>query len=37
MLGERDVVETILYVLGQPRNVAIRSLVIERARTEFLG
>ena len=37
MLGERDVVEAILYVLGQPRNVAIRSLVIERARTEFLG
>lgn len=37
MLGELDVVEAILYVLGQPRNVAIRSLVIERARTEFLG
>lgn len=37
MLGERDVVEAILYVLGQPRNVAIRSLMIERARTEFLG
>jgi NAD(P)-dependent dehydrogenase (short-subunit alcohol dehydrogenase family) len=36
-LSDRNVVEAILYVLGQPRNVAIRSLVIERARTEFLS
>ena len=36
-LSDRDVVESILFVLGQPRNVAIRSLVIERARTEFLS
>lgn len=37
MLSDRDVVEAILYVLTQPRNVAIRSLVIERARTDFLS
>jgi short-subunit dehydrogenase len=37
MLTDRDVVETILFVLAQPRNVAIRSLVIERARTDFLS
>jgi NAD(P)-dependent dehydrogenase (short-subunit alcohol dehydrogenase family) len=36
-LSDRDVVEAILYVLDQPRNVAIRSLVIERAETEFLS
>lgn len=36
-LTDRNVVEAILYVLGQPRNVAIRSLVIERTRTEFLS
>jgi hypothetical protein len=30
------VVEAILFVLAQLRNVAIRSLVIERARTDFL-
>ena len=35
-LTDRDVVETILFVLGQPPNVAIRSLVIERQQTEFL-
>ena len=37
MLTDRDVVEAILFVLAQPRNVAIRSLVIERARTDFLS
>lgn len=37
MLSDRDVVEAILYILGQPRNVAIRSLVIERAQTDFLS
>lgn len=37
MLGNRDVVEAILYVLGQPRNVAVRSLVVERAVTVFLS
>ncbi|KKB11192.1 hypothetical protein VE25_13955 [Devosia geojensis] len=37
MLSDRNVVEAILYILKQPSNVAIRSLVIERARTEFLG
>lgn len=37
MLTDRDVVEAILYVLGQPRNVAVRSLVIERAVTDFLS
>lgn len=36
-LTDRDVVEAILFVLGQPRNVAIRSLVIERQQTEFLS
>ena len=36
MLTDRDVVEAILFVLGQPRNVAVRSLVIERAVTDFL-
>jgi NAD(P)-dependent dehydrogenase (short-subunit alcohol dehydrogenase family) len=36
-LSDRDVVEAILFVVGQPRNVAIRSLVIERAQTEFLS
>jgi len=36
-LTDRDVVEAILYVLSQPRNVAIRSLVIERQQTEFLS
>lgn len=36
-LSDKDVVESILFVLSQPRNVAIRSLVIERARTEFLS
>ena len=36
-LSDRDVVEAILYILDQPRNVAIRSLVIERAETEFLS
>jgi NAD(P)-dependent dehydrogenase (short-subunit alcohol dehydrogenase family) len=36
-LSDRNVVEAILYVLDQPANVAIRSLVIERARTEFLS
>lgn len=36
-LTDRDVVETILFVLAQPHNVAIRSLVIERAKTEFLS
>lgn len=37
MLSDRNVVEAILYVLDQPANVAIRSLVIERARTDFLS
>lgn len=37
MLSDRNVVEAILYILDQPANVAIRSLVIERARTDFLG
>jgi short-subunit dehydrogenase len=37
MLSDRNVVEAILYVLEQPPNMAIRSLVIERARTDFLG
>lgn len=37
VLSDRDVVEAILFVLGQPRNVAIRSLVIERAQTDFLS
>ena len=36
MLSDRDVVDAILFVLAQPHNVAIRSLVIERARTDFL-
>lgn len=36
-LSDRDVVEAILFVLDQPRNVAIRSLVIERSRTDFLN
>ena len=36
-LTDLNVVEAILYVLGQPPNVAIRSLVIERAQTEFLS
>ncbi|WP_332702367.1 SDR family oxidoreductase [Devosia sp.] len=36
MLSDRNVVEAILYVLDQPANVAIRSLVIERAQTDFL-
>lgn len=36
-LSDRDVVEAILFILAQPRNVAIRSLVIERARTDFLS
>lgn len=36
-LSDKDVVESILFVLGQSRNVAIRSLVIERARSEFLS
>lgn len=35
-LTDREVVEAILFVLAQPRNTAIRSLVIERAQTEFL-
>ena len=37
MLSDRNVVEAILYILSQPANVAIRSLVIERARTDFLS
>lgn len=37
MLSDRNVVEAVLYILDQPPNVAIRSLVIERARTDFLG
>lgn len=37
MLSDRDVVDAILFVLSQPRNVAIRSLVIERARSDFLS
>lgn len=37
MLSDRNVVEAILYVLDQPANVAIRSLVIERAQTDFLS
>jgi short-subunit dehydrogenase len=37
MLSDRNVVEAILYILSQPANVAIRSLVIERARTGFLS
>lgn len=36
-LTDRDVVEAILFVLAQPANVAIRSLVIERQKTEFLS
>lgn len=36
-LTDRNVVEAILYVLDQPDNVSIRSLVIERTRTEFLS
>ena len=37
MLCNRNVVEAILYVLSAPDNVAIRSLVIERAKTDFLA
>jgi short-subunit dehydrogenase len=37
MLSDRNVVEAILYILSQPPNVAVRSLVIERARTDFLS
>lgn len=37
MLTDRNVVDAILYILDQPANVAIRSLVIERARTDFLS
>jgi len=37
MLSDRNVVEAILYILSQPANVAIRTLVIERTRTEFLS
>lgn len=37
MLSDRNVAEAILFILGQPANVAIRSMVIERAETEFLG
>ena len=37
MLSNRNVVEAILYALEAPPNVAIRSLVIERARTDFLS
>lgn len=36
-LTNKDVVEAILFALSAPPNVAIRSLVIERARSEFLG
>jgi NAD(P)-dependent dehydrogenase (short-subunit alcohol dehydrogenase family) len=35
--SDKGVMDSIPLVLGQPRNVAIRSLVIERARTEFLN
>lgn len=34
-LTDRDVVEAILYALDAPPNVALRSIVIEQARTEF--
>lgn len=37
MLSNRNVVEAILHILSQPANVAIRSLVIERAKTDFLN
>jgi NAD(P)-dependent dehydrogenase (short-subunit alcohol dehydrogenase family) len=36
-LTNRNVVEAILFILGQPANVAIRSMVIERATTDFLA
>jgi short-subunit dehydrogenase len=36
-LSDRNVVEAILFMLDQPPNVAIRSLVIERAQTDFLS
>lgn len=36
-LSNKDVVDAILFTLAAPANVAIRSLVIERAQSEFLG
>lgn len=36
-LTDRDVVDAILYALGAPPNVALRQIVIERARTQFLA
>ena len=37
MLSDREVVEAILFALAMPANVSVRSLVIERTRTDFLS
>ncbi len=37
MLTNRNVAEAIMFILSQPPNVAIRSLVIERALSDFLA
>ena len=36
-LGNRDVVDAILFALAAPPNVALRQIVIERTRTDFLA
>ena len=36
-LSNRDVVDTILYALAAPPNMALRQIVIERTKTEFLA
>jgi NADP-dependent 3-hydroxy acid dehydrogenase YdfG len=36
-LSDRQVVDAILFVLDMPAGTTIRSLVIERTRTEFLA
>ncbi len=36
-LSNRDVVDAILYALAAPPNVALRQIVIERTKTEFLA
>ena len=35
-ITNKDVVDTILYALGAPPNVSLRSIVIERTRSDFL-
>lgn len=37
MLGSREVVEAILFALEMPAHVSVRSLVIERSRSDFLS